>query len=442
MNNDEIIFQPTLKQREFLSCPAREVLFGGSAGSGKTLSLLAGAMSQVENPLHRALLIRRTYLQLRDIVAFSHSLYRPLGGVFNKTERTWTFPSGSTIELGYLDSPEDRFNYQGRSFSYLGFDELTSLPADGEDANGEPVNVGYLYLISRLRSPEGSGLRHEIRATTNPGNVGHAWVKQRWGIADDGGPCERRDPKTGFRRVFIPARLEDNPALAATDYGRSLEALSLSDQKTLRLGLWNVYEGSYFSEWEPLLHVCNPFPVPNAWPMWRGADDGWSSEAAVLWFAHDKIHDCIYIVRELYRKKMTPEVMGGAVLEIDREFGADRHLDGVLDSASFVDIGTGSRAQQMNRMGCRWKEATKTPGSRIAGASMIHARLAIRNDGQPGLKIFRTCTNLVRTLPALPHSRTNPDDIDTDAEDHLVDALRYGLSRRSGGTYLVDLAGI
>src|SRR5205814_5235928 len=172
------------------------------------------------------------------------------------------------------------------------------------------------------------------------------------------------------------------------------------------------------------------------------ADHGWASPAAVLWFAHDRIHGPIFCVREIYRAKMTPEMMADVVLQIDREFGPARQLDGILDAASFVDIGTGSRAQQMNRMGCRWKPAEKGPGSRIAGASAIHARLALRTDGQPGLKVFRTCSNLVRTLPALPHSRTNPDDIDTDAEDHLADALRYGLSRRSGGTRMMEIGGL
>jgi hypothetical protein len=176
--------------------------------------------------------------------------------------------------------------------------------------------------------------------------------------------------------------------------------------------------------------------------MWRGADDGWSSPAAVLWFAHDKINDIIYVVRELYRKQMTPSTMADVVLQIDREFGPARYLDGVLDAGSFVDIGTSSRAVQMNHMGCRWKPAEKGPGSRIAGASAIHARLAIRSDGQPGLKVFRTCTNLVRTLPALPHSRTNPDDIDTDAEDHLVDALRYGLSRKGNRSGYIEIGGL
>src|SRR5205814_8265099 len=131
---------------------------------------LAGALSQVQNPQHRAILIRRSYPQLKDMVAASFTLYKPLGAEFNKVEKTWTFPSGAQIEFGFLDSPEDRFNYQGRQFSYLGFDELGQLPGDGMDANGEAVNVVYLYLDSRLRSPKCSGLRPVICSSTNPGS--------------------------------------------------------------------------------------------------------------------------------------------------------------------------------------------------------------------------------------------------------------------------------
>ncbi len=229
MSEDNVIWRPTPKQAEFLSCPAREVLFGGSAGSGKSIALCIGAVSSVANPLAKSLIVRRSLMQLRDLIAASIPIYKPLGGEFNKGTHTWTFPSNATVQMGYLDSPEDRHNYQGFSYHYLGFDELTSLPADGEDSNGEPVNVGYLYLISRLRSPEGSGLRHEIRASTNPGNCGHSWVKQRWGIPDEGSASERRDPKTNYRRVFIPAKLEDNPYLFNTDYARSLSVLSLAD---------------------------------------------------------------------------------------------------------------------------------------------------------------------------------------------------------------------
>src|SRR6266568_2007918 len=146
-----VLWSPTPKQAEFLACPAREVLFGGSVGAGKSDALLTSALSQTANPRHRAIVFRKSFPQLRDLIARSHELYRALGGEFNKQDKQWTFPSGAVIEFGYLDAPEDRFNYQGRSFSLLAFDELTLWPGDSVDASGEPCNSSYVYLLSRLR---------------------------------------------------------------------------------------------------------------------------------------------------------------------------------------------------------------------------------------------------------------------------------------------------
>ena len=144
---------------------------------------------------------------LRDMVARSHELFLPLGAQFTKQENSWTFPSGAIVEFGYLDADEDRFRYMGRAFSFIGWDELTSWPGDGVDPQGQPCNSSYLYLLSRLRAVEGSGLRLEVRATCTPAGVGSTWVKQRWAIPDDGSRSEIIDPQTGYRRVFIPARI-------------------------------------------------------------------------------------------------------------------------------------------------------------------------------------------------------------------------------------------
>ena len=430
-----ILWKPTDKQREFLACPAREVLFAGSVGSGKTDAILMAGLSQVNNTKHRALILRRTFPMLRDLIGRSHELFLPLGAIFNKGTSQWTFPSGAIVEFGFLDADEDKFRYMGRQFSFIGWDELTSWPGDGTDAQGQPVSSAYVYMLSRLRAVEGSDLRLEIRATCTPGGVGHGWVKNRFGIPNDGSSSEVVDPATGFRRVFIRATIKDNPFLHNTEYERSLAALPEATRKALLLGRWDVFEGAVFAEWDPSLHVCDPFQIPPEWPMWRGADDGYAAPACVLWFAHDKIHDRIYVVDELYRSGLTPEMMAEAVLEIDHEHRYET-LDGVIDSASFADIGMGigggggSRGDVMNRLGCGWRPAEKGTGSRIAGISAIHARLALKTDGWPGLIITRNCKNLIRTLPALCYSKTHPEDIDGSADDHAVDALRYGLTRK------------
>ena len=438
MKEKPILWTPTPKQREFLACPAREVLFAGSVGSGKTDAILMAGLSQANNPKHRALILRRTFPMLRDLIGRSHELFLPLGATFNKGTSQWTFPSGAILEFGFLDADEDKFRYMGRQFSMLGWDEITSWPGDSTDAQGRPVNGAYVYMLSRLRAVEESGLRLEVRATCTSGGIGHAFVKSRWNIPNDGSASEVIDEATGFRRVFIPARISDNPYLAGTEYERQLRALPEASRKALLLGRWDVYEGAVFSEWDPKVHVCAPFPVPAEWEMWRGGDDGYASPAAVLWFAKDDIHDRVYVIAELYASGMTPEVMAREVLSIDktipRNVGNGQIIEngstllGTIDSASFADTGFGGRADMMNRLGCNWRPALKDFNSRLAGKNAIRQRLAMKSDGLPGLIVFSTCRNLIRTLPELCYDKTRPEDVDSDGEDHLYDAARYGLS--------------
>ncbi|MEO5856243.1 MAG: hypothetical protein ABIR21_09345 [Chthoniobacterales bacterium] len=444
METERILWQPNDgPQTDFLACPAREVLYAGSVGAGKTDGLLMAAASQVGNGVHRALILRRTFPMLRDVIARSHELFLPLGAQYRKAENQWTFPSGAVIEFGYLDADGDEFRYMGRAFSFIGWDELTTWPGDGTDGEGQPCSRAYLYMLSRLRAVEGSGLRMEVRATCTPGGIGHNWVRARWRISDDGGSCEVIDPQTGYRRVFIRATIADNPFLAGTSYERSLAALPETTRKALLLGRWDVFEGAVFSEWDHKIHVCDPFPVPAEWPMWRGADDGYAAPACVLWFAHDEIYGRLYVVQELYRSGMTPEVMAAAVLGIDGQLGRRGSMRGVIDSASFADTGLGGgRGDQMNKLGCRWRPSEKGPGSRLAGKALIHARLALRSDAKPGLVVFRACRNLIRTLPALPYSKSNPEDISGNCEDHAVEALRIGLTRKKTRARLIPMTGI
>jgi hypothetical protein len=428
-----ILWTPTEKQREFLACPAREVLFAGSVGSGKTDAILMAALSQAKNPKHRALILRRAFPMLRDLIGRSHELFLPLGATFNKGTSQWTFPSGAILEFGFLDADEDKFRYMGRQFSFIGWDELTSWPGDSTDAQGQPVSAAFIYMLTRLRAVEGSNLRLEVRATCTPGGVGHAWVKARWKIPDDGGSSEVIDPATGFRRVFIRATIKDNPFLANTEYARALEALPSAQRKALVEGRWDVFEGAVFSEWNPQIHVYEPFDVPASWPRWRGADDGYAAPFACLWLVHDRdASDTIYVVREAYQSGLTPADVAHAVLAIDREPGGDWR--GVIDPAAFADVGTtgdGSRGEQMNKLGCRWRAAEKGAGSVVAGLSAIHSRLQLREDGTPGLRIFRDrCPNLVRELTSLVYDPRGGEAYDGSCADHAVAALRYSLMNR------------
>jgi hypothetical protein len=421
-------------QTEFLQCSAREILFGGAAGSGKSLALCMAAAKQAHNPNHRALILRRTVPQLRDLVLETEKYFYSLGATLNRQENVWRFPSGARVEFGFLDSVEDGYRYMGRSFNFIGWDELTSWPGDSHDAQGLPVNASYIYLTSRLRTVKGSGLKLELKSTCTPGFVGHNWVKARWQINDNGDSTELIDPVTGYRRVFIRATIDDNPH-QTEGYRRNLLAQPEARKKAQLDGRWDIFEGSVFSEFRRDLHTCEAFEIPYDWEIWRGLDDGYNAQAACCWLAYSEGDDRIYVTSELYQSGLTAEALGQAILEIDKQYsqGVD---GGIVDNSAFAEIGMGvgpglgSRGNILNRMGLRFQASEKGPGSRLQGLSQIHNRLALKQDGLPGLIIFKTCRELIRTLPTLVYDPRHKEDVDTTGEDHLYDCLRYGLTRK------------
>jgi len=390
--------------------------------------VLAAAAGESANRLMRSLLLRVSYPMLKDLIAASHTIYAPMRAQYNVTQHQWVFPSGAIIEFGAIENTEACImNYSGRSFSFIGVDEIVQLGGDTVDATGQPINGAYSFLKSRLRAVEGSGLSLQLASTGTPGGVGQAWVRSYFGIGESGKSCETRDPITGTRRAYFHCTVKDNPALCNTNYAARLLGLPSAQRRALAEGDWSSYVGQVFDSYSYACHTCNEFAVPVEWEIWRGADDGFAAPACVLWMVYDEIHDRVFIVDELYERGLTPEAMAAAVLAKDRSLKInlgdeiclnDAPVSGVIDSASFADVGLGGesgcggRGDIMNKLGCRWEPSEKGAGSRVAGVSAVHQRLAMKDDGLPGLIIFRTCRNLIRTLPAMTYSRTNPEDID------------------------------
>ena len=423
----EVIFEANEgPQTEFLAASEREVFYGGARGGGKSYAMLVDPLRYCHKQKHRALLIRRTMPELRDLINHSQQLYSKAypGAKWREQEKEWKFPSGARIEFGYAENLTDALRYQGQSYTWIGIDELPQYPT--EDI--------YNFLRSSLRSVDPS-IPVYMRATGNPGNVGSMWVKNMF--VDPAVPNTKFDidikTPNGVKQIsrrFIPAKLEDNPYLMQTDdYYAMLASLPEVQRKQFLEGNWEAFEDSSFPEFNKEVHVIKPFDIPRNWMRFRACDWGYSSPACCLWIAID-FDNNLFVYRELYTQKVTADLFARKVLEAEQ---GEYIRYGVLDSSTWArrgDIGP-SIAETMILEGCRWRPSDRSPRSRVAGKLEIHKRLRPDEEtGYPSLFILDNCINLIRTLPMLPVDKNNPEDVNTHAEDHAYDALRYGCMSR------------
>ncbi len=418
IDQDNIVFHPNEgPQTEFLAAPERDVLYGGAAGGGKSYAMLVDPLRYAHKGAHRALILRRSMPELRELIDKSRELYPKAfpGCKFKEVEKLWNFPSGAKIEFGFLERDADVYRYQGQAYSWIGFDEITHLPTE----------FAWNYLGSRLRTTD-SSIETYLRCTANPGGVGAHWVKKRYVNPID--PNTSFTGKDGLSRRFIPASLVDNPYLAEDGrYEEMLKALPPVQRKQLLEGNWDVAEGAAFVEFDPNNHVIEPFYIPSIWERVKGIDYGYASESCCVWGAVDRSDGTLIIYRELYRKNLTGLDLGRIIteMEIDDPFS----VQGVLDTAAWARTGTTGPTvgETLQQLGHKLRRADK---NRIQGKIQIHEYLRVRNNGRPQLQIFNTCPNLIRELQSIPLSKTKPEDVDTNASDHAYDALRYLIMSR------------
>ena len=437
-----VLWTPQRRQADFLARFEDEALYGGAAGGGKSEALVAEALRQAHIPHYRALILRKTYPELSELVDKSQRYYRGAfpGAQWSEARHMWRFPSGAKIYFGAMQHTNDRFKYQGRAYDYIAFDELTHFTQDE-----------YLYLLSRNRA-SGPGTRVYLRASANPGGIGHGWVKARFltpappmqTIWED---VQVRTPDGAVHtarrsRIFVPSTVFDNQILLQNDpaYAARLAALPDADRRALLYGDWDAFAGQVFSEWRAdpahyadrrYTHVVDPFPIPRGWRVVRGFDFGYSRPFSVGWWAISP-DGALCRIRELYGCTGTPnEGVRWEPARIAREIKKieqddpnirGRTVRGVADPSIFDESRGESVAQMMEREGIFFDRGDN---SRIAGKMQVHHRLAFDQNGAPGLTVFSTCRHFIRTVPALVYDPVNVEDVNTAMEDHIYDEMRY-----------------
>lgn len=434
---------PQPRQAEFMRRYEDEVLFGGAAGGGKSDALVIEALRQIKIPHYKGLILRKTYPQLAELIDKSF-LYYPLidkKARYNDSKHTWKFSSGAKIIFGSLQHDKDKYNYQGQAYDYIAFDELTHFTWDE-----------YSYLMSRNR-PNGPGTRCYMRASANPGGLGHAWVKERFitpmppmtTIREEvelllpGGLKEKRW-KT---RVFVPSKVTDNKALMTNDpnYIVRLASMPEAERRALLYGDWDAYVGQVFGEWKNdpdhyrdrrFTHVIEPFEPPEEWCYYRSFDWGYAKPFSCGWWAVDR-EGIAYRIHEYYGCKegepnkglqMAPSKVFEEIARAEREhpFLKRRQFIGVADPAIW-DRQTGeSIADVAAKQGIYF---TKGDNKRIAGWMQLHERLSFDERGVPRMYVYNTCKDFIRTLPALQYDEYKVEDVDTSMEDHAPDDARY-----------------
>jgi Terminase large subunit, T4likevirus-type, N-terminal len=275
----------SVPQALFLLDQGRESVYGGAARGGKSDALLAAALQYVDVPGYAALILRRTFPELRGadgLLARSHAWLRASDARWNEQTRTWTFPSGALLEFGHVENELDRFKFDGRAYQYIGFDELTSFVEEQYD------HIGF----TRSSPQTGVPVPLRTRGSCTPTGAGVGWVKKRF--------ITHRAPDV----TFVPASVVDNPGVIATDYAASLARVPEDLRRRLLFGDWDAFEGAAFPNFNTALHVVGQLDPPAGWLRFESMDFGAANPSCVLaWAAY---YDCNLVVFDsIYTPKNT-----------------------------------------------------------------------------------------------------------------------------------------
>lgn len=450
--------QPGNQSSAFCADWCDELFYGGERGGGKSDFQLGyqedGALRYKDH--WRGIMFRKTYTELEELQGRALEIFPETGAIYKAQSSAdypysncWYWPNGATVKMRYIEHERDYGRYHGHQYTGLSMDEVTEYPTPN----------GLLKMLSTLRSAH--GVPCTARLTGNPGGVGHGWVKQRYiDVAPPYTPFT--DQETGFTRMFIPSKMDDNVILLKQDpmyRNRILAATHGNDvlRKAWLKGDWNIVAGAYFNNWSQG-HILEPFTIPDHWTRFMSGDWGSAKPFSFGWWAvaSEDIHIGDWIpkgalirYREWYgvKKASNGEVMPDVGLKMNAESVGQglkertkEKLDyAVLDPACFTKDGGPSIEERMRSAGAPFfRRADNKRVARlgaVGGWDQMRSRLEGEDFGdpigqRPMIYCFNTCTDSTRTIPILQHDENRPEDLDTKMEDHAADEWRYACMSR------------
>jgi hypothetical protein len=420
----KVLYSPTAKQVVFHEHPARNVLYGGAAGGGKSHALRWDAyMRCLSVPHYRALLLRRTYPELEN----THLENVPVDQAnglpceYLKSERKVRFGNGAVLQFGHCEDESAVAKYLSTEYDAIYFDELVTFS-----------EKQFLMIRSRARSTK-PGVRPAIKAGTNPGGPESHWVRRRF-IWQDLTPKE--DPR--YRPedyAYIAATLDDNPHIDREEYAANLESLPEELARAYRYGDWDIFPGQYFGEWRKAKHVTGEhIEHPRHFKRVRAVDWGYVKPGVCLWLVQLPDSGRWYLEHEYVFSRTLAADVAAEIVRRTHDMGVKPSYT-VADTSMWTPDGTvgESMAETFQRHGCPLIQADKRrlgTMDRPLGWQRFRHWLKDAPDGVPWLTVSPECAYTARTIPALVSDKHKPEDVDSDGEDHAADALRYFVMSR------------